>query len=128
MRNIKSRNPAWPGHPPGRQGGDKDPETSQTNRIHWGQCQHIFKQEGWKQLCLSGIWAAQCWGNRWVSLTAWRWDPTWMGSLWSSGSEVCAPLGTLSPSHVHSYLDGPVAPHPWTAAEGTGSTCFSFGY
>lgn len=45
MKNIKSRNPAWPGHPPGRQGGDKDPETSQTNRIHWGQCQHIFKQE-----------------------------------------------------------------------------------
>lgn len=32
------------------------------------------------------------------------------GSLWSSRSEVCAPLSTLSPSHVHPYLDGPVAP------------------
>lgn len=62
MRIIKSRNPAWPGHPPGRQGGDKDPETSQTSRIHWGQRQQISKQEGWKQLCLSGIWAAWCEG------------------------------------------------------------------
>lgn len=50
------------------------------------------------------------------------------GPLGSSGSAVCAPLSTLPPHHVHSCLDGPLASHPWGAAEGARGTRFGFGH
>jgi len=50
------------------------------------------------------------------------------GPLWSSRSAVCAPLSTLPLCHVHPCLDGPLASHPWSVAEGTRGMRFDFGH